>query len=81
MDDDEMENPVEADAIKKIISFLKYLSMRKGYWKLNNFLKMCTDFVDTKFASKITNSNCEHIFDDNPNIKLRLRLSGETWPP
>lgn len=42
-EEDEEENPVEADAIKKIISFLNYLAMRKGYWKLKQFLKLCTD--------------------------------------
>jgi len=42
---------------------------------------MCKDFVDTKFAVKITQCQTEALFDDNPNLKLRLRLSGETWPP
>lgn len=55
--------------------------MRKGYWKLKQFLKLCYEFVDVRFASKITTTNCEMIVLDNSNTQLRLRLSGETWPP
>lgn len=55
--------------------------MRKGYWKLKQFLQLCYQFVDVRFASKITITNCEMIVQDNSNTQLRLRLSGETWPP